>query len=150
MHRKFIAIVLGAALAVTGLSSAPVRAQDRGETAAIIAGVAALAIIGAAVANDRKKDRRKDYVARGHGHNYQRQDRHHYRHQDRHYKHKRHAKQKRYHRHERHQERHINNRGDHRAQPIYDKREHQARQYNQRRADRYSAQSRYNRDQDRK
>lgn len=142
MHRKFIAIVLGAALAVAGLSSAPVRAQDRGETAAIIAGVAALAIIGAAVANDRKKDRRKDYVARGHGHNYQ--------HQDRHYKYKRHAKQKRYHRHERHQERHINNRGYHRAQPIYDKRGHQARQYNQRRADRYSAQSRNYRDQHRK
>ena len=142
MHRKFIAIVLGAALAVTGLSSAPVRAQDRGETAAIIAGVAALAIIGAAVANDRKKDRRKDYVARGHGHNYQRQDRH--------YKHKRHVKQKRYHRHERHQERHINNRGYHRAQPAYDSRGHRARQYDQRRADRYSTQSRNRRHQDRK
>lgn len=143
MHRKFIAIVLGAALAVTGLSSAPVRAQDRGETAAIIAGVAALAIIGAAVANDRKKDRRRDDVARGYGHNYQHQNRHY--NQKRHYKQKRHAKHKRYHRQERRHQRHINNRG-YRAQPTYNHRGHQTREYNQRRADRYSAQSRYYRD----
>jgi len=144
MHRKFIAIVLGAALAVTGLSSAPVRAQDRGETAAIIAGVAALAIIGAAVASDRKKDRRNDYVARGHGHNYQHQNR--YYNQKRHYKQKRHIKQKRYYRQERQQQRHTNNRG-YRTQPTYNNRGHQTRQYNQRRVDRNSMQSRYNRHQ---
>ncbi|MDT8327774.1 MAG: hypothetical protein RQ750_10375 [Roseovarius sp.] len=131
MHRKFIAIVLGAALAVTGLSSAPVRAQDRGETAAIIAGVAALTIIGVAVANDRKKGHRKDYVSRNHGHNYK--------HQNRHYK------QKRYHRQERRQRHHSNNRV-YRAQPAYNNRGHQTRRNTQRGAERYSAQSRHRRD----
>lgn len=112
MHRKFIAIVLGAALAVTSLSTTPVRAQDRGETAAIIAGVAALAIIGAAAASDRKHDRRKDYVTRGHGHNYG--------HQNRRYKQKRHYKQKRYNRgHRAHQN---GNRNSHRH--IQQRRQH--------------------------
>lgn len=69
MHRKFIALIIGAALTVTSLTAAPAQAQNRGETAAIIAGVAALAIVGAALADDRKRDRnrRNDYVARGHG-----------------------------------------------------------------------------------
>ncbi|EAQ24442.1 hypothetical protein ROS217_09330 [Roseovarius sp. 217] len=67
MHRKFIALIIGAALTVTSLTAAPVQAQNRGETAAIIAGVAALAIVGAAISDDRNRDRRKDYVTRGHG-----------------------------------------------------------------------------------
>lgn len=67
MHRKFIALIISAALAVTSLTAVPAQAQNRGETAAIIAGVAALAIVGAAIADDRNKDRRNDHVTRGHG-----------------------------------------------------------------------------------
>lgn len=69
MHRKFIALIIGAALTVSSLAAAPVQAQNRGETAAIIAGVAALAIVGAAISDDRNRDRdrRHDYVSRGHG-----------------------------------------------------------------------------------
>ncbi|MBS4009444.1 MAG: hypothetical protein KGZ72_01685 [Roseovarius sp.] len=69
MHRKFIALIIGAALTVSSLTAAPAQAQNRGETAAIIAGVAALAIVGAAIADDRNRDRdrRNDYATRGHG-----------------------------------------------------------------------------------
>jgi len=67
MHRKFIAFIIGSAMTITSLAASPVEARDRGETAAIIAGVAALAIVGAAIA-DNKRDKRRDYVSRGHGH----------------------------------------------------------------------------------
>jgi hypothetical protein len=55
MHRKFIALIVSAALAVTGLSlaAAPARADD---TAKILAGIAAFALIGAAIHNNRNKD----------------------------------------------------------------------------------------------
>lgn len=66
MHRKFIALVIAAALAVTGINAAPAEARDRAEAAAVIAGVAALAIIGAALANDRAR-RNDGYVSRGSG-----------------------------------------------------------------------------------
>ncbi|SEN55539.1 hypothetical protein SAMN04488077_12036 [Roseovarius tolerans] len=67
MHRKFIAFIIGSAMTVTSLAASPVEARDRGEAAAIIAGVAALAIVGAAIA-DNKRDKRRDYVSRGYGH----------------------------------------------------------------------------------
>lgn len=69
MHRKFIALIIGAALAVTSLTAAPAQAQNRSETVAIIAGVAALAIVGAALADDRNRDRnrRNDSATRGYG-----------------------------------------------------------------------------------
>ncbi|HKL55734.1 MAG TPA: hypothetical protein VJ893_06410 [Roseovarius sp.] len=67
MHRKFIAFIIGSAMTITSLAASPVEARDRGETAAIIAGVAALAIVGAAIA-DNKRDKRRNYVSRGHGH----------------------------------------------------------------------------------
>jgi ABC-type nickel/cobalt efflux system permease component RcnA len=69
MHRKFIVLIIGAALTVSSLAATPVQAQNRGETAAIIAGVAALAIVGAAISDDRNRDRdrRNDYATRGHG-----------------------------------------------------------------------------------
>ncbi|WP_300549723.1 hypothetical protein [Roseovarius sp.] len=136
MHRKFIAIVLGAALAVTGLSSAPVRAQDRGETAAIVAGVAALAILGATVANDRKHDRRKDYVARGYGYDHDRR----FQHQ------KRYKKQQHYRRHERRHGHHSRNHGR-RHQPVYSNRYHRGDRHTNRGYDRYSPRERYHRDQ---
>ena len=67
MHRKFIAFIIGSAMTVTSLAASPVEARDRGEAAAIIAGVAALAIVGAAIADNNRNDRR-DHVSRGYGH----------------------------------------------------------------------------------
>lgn len=52
MHRKFIALILASALAITGLSAVPARAD--GDTARIFAGLAALAIIGAALERSRR------------------------------------------------------------------------------------------------
>lgn len=67
MTRKLIALVAAAAIAATGFSAAPAQARNNGETAAIIAGVAALAIVGATLASDRNKHRRHDgHVSRGH------------------------------------------------------------------------------------
>lgn len=52
MHRRFIALIVGAAIAVTALSAAPARA-DSDDIARFIAGIAALAIIGAAIEDAR-------------------------------------------------------------------------------------------------
>lgn len=67
-HRHFIAAVLAAAIAVTGLTAAPARADN--DAAKVIAGVAALAVLGAVVADARKSDRPKViYTApRSYGH----------------------------------------------------------------------------------
>jgi hypothetical protein len=70
MHRKFIALVLSAALAVTGLSAVPARADD---TEKWIAGAAALAIIGLAIHEESKKNRKRQaqqqyYYNNSHGH----------------------------------------------------------------------------------
>ncbi len=53
MHRKFIALIISAAIAVTGISlvAKPARAD---ETTRILAGIAALALIGAAIRNSRE------------------------------------------------------------------------------------------------
>ncbi|MRU15807.1 hypothetical protein FDP25_10250 [Roseovarius sp. A21] len=64
MHRKFITLIVAASMAVTGLSAAPARA-DAEDAAKVIAGVAALAILGAAIA-DADDDR--DRVTRNRGH----------------------------------------------------------------------------------
>jgi len=53
MHRKFIALILATAMAITGLSAAPARAD--GDTARIFAGLALLAIIGAAIQDNANK-----------------------------------------------------------------------------------------------
>ncbi|MBE1285286.1 MAG: hypothetical protein GJ676_18380 [Rhodobacteraceae bacterium] len=50
-HKKFIATILIAALAVTGFTATPARADE--DVAKVLAGLAALAIIGAAISNDR-------------------------------------------------------------------------------------------------
>lgn len=54
MHRTFMALIVAAALVITGLTAAPARA-DNEDVAKIIAGAAALAILGAAI-SDRRKD----------------------------------------------------------------------------------------------
>lgn len=61
MHRKFIALIVTAALAAAGLSATPARADDA--TARALAGLAALAIIGAAISADR--DDTPGYVSQG-------------------------------------------------------------------------------------
>lgn len=102
-HKHFIAAILAAAISITALSSAPARAGN--DTAKIIAGVAALAIIGAAVA-DASRDRnvyvtRNAYPHRGYGwqarRNHVRQER-----LGRHWQQHQHQRQHRHHRHHRH------------------------------------------------
>jgi len=70
MHRKFIAFVLSAALITTGLTTSPAHAGD--DTEKWIAGAAALAIIGIAIADqkNRKKQTYEQYYGtnNGHGH----------------------------------------------------------------------------------
>lgn len=61
-HRTFIAAILSAAIALTGLTAAPARA-DSEDIAKWIAGAAALAIIGSAIAN-RDDDKRRRAVTR--------------------------------------------------------------------------------------
>lgn len=60
-HRKFIAFVVCLSIAITGFSTVPARADE--DVAKVIAGLAALAILGAAInkANDNDHD---GYVAR--------------------------------------------------------------------------------------
>lgn len=55
-HRKFISLILAAALAVTGMTAAPVQASDR-DVAKWVAGAVALGLIGAAIADKRRDDR---------------------------------------------------------------------------------------------
>lgn len=60
MHRYFIAFVVIATVAITAVSAAPARASDR-DLARVLAGLAALAVIGKAI-HDRNKNDRKDRV----------------------------------------------------------------------------------------
>jgi len=60
MHRRFIAIIVSAAVAVTSMTAQPVRAGDD-DIAKWIAGIATIAIIGAAINEKQKKDRRKKH-----------------------------------------------------------------------------------------
>lgn len=61
-HRKFIAIILAAALAVTGISSAPAHAGN--DVGKAIAGLAVLGILGAALHRHNTRDRRHEGVTR--------------------------------------------------------------------------------------
>jgi len=53
LHRKFIAFVLAASIAITGFSAAPARADE--DFAKIVAGLAVLGILGAAINKDRHR-----------------------------------------------------------------------------------------------
>lgn len=53
MHRKFIALILATALAVTGLSAAPARAGN--DTTRVLTGLFGLALLGAAIHNSRDR-----------------------------------------------------------------------------------------------
>ncbi|EBA17170.1 hypothetical protein RSK20926_09372 [Roseobacter sp. SK209-2-6] len=61
-HRKFIAIVLSAALAVTGISAVPARADN--DVGKVVAGIAVLGILGAALHRHNTRDRRHQQVTR--------------------------------------------------------------------------------------
>ncbi|ATF19881.1 hypothetical protein [Phaeobacter gallaeciensis] len=56
-HRKFITLIVAAAIAVTGFSTAPARADE--DVAKVLAGLAVLGIIGAIVKNNRDDDRQQ-------------------------------------------------------------------------------------------
>lgn len=60
MHNRFIALILASALAITGLS-APAARADPNNADKIIAGVTALAVIGALVANKDNDKKAKHY-----------------------------------------------------------------------------------------
>ncbi len=66
MHRKFIALIVATAIAVTGVSASQARAADTGD---ILGGLAAIAIIGAAV-NHYNKEKRRDRPSRQYHHVY--------------------------------------------------------------------------------
>ncbi len=59
MHKKFIALIIATAMAITGVSASKARAADTGD---ILGGLAAIAIIGAGVHyynKEKRKDREK-------------------------------------------------------------------------------------------
>ncbi len=58
MHRKFIAVIIATAVAITGISASKARAADAHD---ILGGLAAVAILGAAI-NHYSKKSRHDYV----------------------------------------------------------------------------------------
>lgn len=62
MHRKFIALIVSTAILITGMSVVPARA-DVDDTTKFLAGLAAIAIIGAAI-KDARDD--KNTVSRNH------------------------------------------------------------------------------------
>lgn len=70
MSRKFITIILSAAIAVTGFTAPPARAGDD-DIAKWIAGAAALAIIGAAIneKNNNNNNRSRPRYNNGYGYN---------------------------------------------------------------------------------
>ena len=65
MSRSFIATILAGALAVTGLTAAPARA-DAEDVAKALAGIAAVAIIADAVRDNDRDRRRHGIVTRSH------------------------------------------------------------------------------------
>ncbi|UWR06836.1 hypothetical protein [Ruegeria sp. B32] len=70
MHRKFIALVVATAVAITGVSASQAKAADAHD---ILGGLAAIAIIGAAV-NHYNKEKRKERVTRQNNYVYQPQN----------------------------------------------------------------------------
>ncbi len=64
MHRKFIALIVATAVAITGLSASQARAADAHD---ILGGLAAIAIIGAAV-NHYNKEKRRERVTKQYTH----------------------------------------------------------------------------------
>ncbi len=57
LHRRLIATILAASVAVTGLTAAPARA-DNSDLAKVLLGATALVVIGSAIAEGADRDRR--------------------------------------------------------------------------------------------
>lgn len=90
MYRTFISTVLATAVAITGLTAAPARANNE-DVLKVLGGIAAIAIIGAAISEAKDRD---DKVTRGYNYNYGKRhsNRHRgHRHGNGHYKHKHHG-----------------------------------------------------------
>ncbi|RKF13887.1 hypothetical protein D6850_11890 [Roseovarius spongiae] len=68
MSRSFIALIMAASLAVTGLTAAPAQAGDK-DIARALAAIAGIAIIGAAINDRNKSKRRHDPYASSRGYN---------------------------------------------------------------------------------
>ncbi|WP_271949623.1 hypothetical protein [Ruegeria faecimaris] len=67
MHKKFIALIIASAVAITGVSASQARAADAED---ILGGLAAIALIGAAIHHfDKQGDSKK--VTRNYNHVYQ-------------------------------------------------------------------------------
>ncbi len=66
MHRKFIALIVASAVAITGISASQARAADVGD---IIGGLAAIALLGAAVKHFSDDDK-KNTVTHNYNHVY--------------------------------------------------------------------------------
>lgn len=62
LHRKFISLIAGASILITGLAAAPARAGDD-DVARALAALVGIAIIGAAI-NDARKDDHAQPVVR--------------------------------------------------------------------------------------
>ncbi|WP_113911012.1 hypothetical protein [Roseovarius dicentrarchi] len=58
MAGKFITLILAASVAITGLTAAPARASDR-DLALALGALVGVAVIGAAIHDAKKKDRRR-------------------------------------------------------------------------------------------
>ncbi|SLN59478.1 hypothetical protein [Ruegeria meonggei] len=67
MHKKFIALIVATAVAVTGVSASQARAADAGD---ILGGLAAIALIGAAVKHFSDENK-KNTVTHNYNHVYQ-------------------------------------------------------------------------------
>ncbi len=59
MTHRFLAPFLAAVLAITSLTATPARAADQEDIARLLAGLAAVAIIGQAIRNEQEKDKKK-------------------------------------------------------------------------------------------
>ncbi len=132
MYRRFIAIILATAVAITGLTAAPARA-DNDRLLKILGGVAAVAIIGAAIKEAKDNDkvaRRYPYYNTHRPQTRHRQHKHHryhkshgYRGHHKHHKHSKHHGHNKSHKHHSHDHRHrgdrdMHRRQDHRARPL--------------------------------
>ncbi len=82
IRTHFIAGITALAIGVAGLTAAPAQASD--DTAKILTGVAALAILGTVIAKSGKNDRHDYALSRGHSPRYYGHSKH------RHHRHKAH------------------------------------------------------------
>lgn len=64
LHRKFISLIAGASILITGFAAAPARAGDD-DVARALAAIVGIAIIGAAINDSRRDDRTQPVIRHG-------------------------------------------------------------------------------------